>query len=334
MAMPIGTPARTPKAARYSAARRKTPAIWRRRPPIAFMTPISAVCSAMRVFIVLAIRNTAVIRASPARTYTNVVIWWANTRPGQSPSSRVTGRSVRVPGPRFVSSQVRRRVAVASTAPGAVSSSRKARLFTPETPARARTVSLVAYRMSCFGLFHGPCRKARLRATPDTSSEATDPSAATRRRSSPASRLTATVSALPSSASTWPSAATAPLVTRTTSIDCWVKSSTPHKSRRDTTVADQRPSGVGHPPADRVDIGDGGELAAGVVVERHVAHRQREVVQVRLADFGAHGAVDQRRDGEHPDARHRQGDRGRGEDRSERVGVRGRATLCEPASCP
>lgn len=65
---PCGTPITTPNSARHRAARRNTPAIWRRRPSIAFMTPISAVCSAMSVFIVLAIRNTEVTRARPART--------------------------------------------------------------------------------------------------------------------------------------------------------------------------------------------------------------------------------------------------------------------------
>jgi hypothetical protein len=83
--MPSGTPIAKPNDARYSAVRRYSPAIWRRRPPIAFIIPISAVCSAIRVFIVLVIRNAAVMSASPARTYTKWVIWFANTRPGQSP---------------------------------------------------------------------------------------------------------------------------------------------------------------------------------------------------------------------------------------------------------
>jgi hypothetical protein len=103
-------------------------------------------------------------------------------------------------------------------ASGLVSWSRNTRLFTPETPGRARTVSMVEYRYSCFGRAHGPCQKASPRPPPDTSREATEPSAATIRTLSPLLTSTSTASRLPSSARTCPSLGATPSVTLTTSM--------------------------------------------------------------------------------------------------------------------
>ena len=92
--MPRIVPSTAPATPTSSADRTNTPATWRRRPPTAFITAISEPCSAMSVFMVLATRNSADTKARRVTTWNSDVICSTRSRPGQSPGSRTSGRSV------------------------------------------------------------------------------------------------------------------------------------------------------------------------------------------------------------------------------------------------
>ena len=92
--MPRTVPSTAPATPTSSADRTNTPATWRRRPPRAFITAISEPCSATSVFMVLATRNSADTKARRVTTWNSDVICSTRSRPGQSPGSRTSGRSV------------------------------------------------------------------------------------------------------------------------------------------------------------------------------------------------------------------------------------------------
>ena len=89
------------------------------------MIPISDVCSATSVVMVLEISTSADSSASRVITYKNFEVLWKLDLPGQSPAARTCGRSLKPVKPGTVASVRRIAVIVALTAAGRVSASVK-----------------------------------------------------------------------------------------------------------------------------------------------------------------------------------------------------------------
>ena len=94
MAMPRMVPSTAPAAPSIAAVRTVMPAICRRRPPSVLRMAISLACSAMRVFIVAAMRNRAEANARIVMMYSSAMMWPNPDCPGHWPGARTAGSAV------------------------------------------------------------------------------------------------------------------------------------------------------------------------------------------------------------------------------------------------
>ena len=94
MAMPMMVPRTAPAAPSIAAVRRMMPAICRRRPPSVLRMAISLACSAMRVFIVAAMRNRADRNARIVMMYSSAMMWPNADFPGHWPAALRAGSSL------------------------------------------------------------------------------------------------------------------------------------------------------------------------------------------------------------------------------------------------
>jgi len=92
--MPMIVPATAAAAPSSAAVRSMIAPICRRRPPSVLRIAISRACSAMSVFIVAAMRNSADRKARIVMMYSSAITWPNADCPGHWPAARVAGSAV------------------------------------------------------------------------------------------------------------------------------------------------------------------------------------------------------------------------------------------------